>query len=64
MKIADHHTESGRFVTHLERKRRHGRRRPATWSWIVQPTAGSATPVFHRSCDGFDASPGFRRHLA
>jgi nitric-oxide synthase, bacterial len=64
VRIADHHTESERFVTHLERERRHGRRCPANWSWIVPPTAGSTTPVFHRACDDFDASPNFRRHSA
>jgi nitric-oxide synthase, bacterial len=64
VKIADHHTESEHFVTHLERERRHGRGCPANWSWIVPPTAGSTTPVFHRNYDDFDASPNFRRHPA
>ena len=62
VKIADHHTESERFLAHVEQEQRHGRRCPADWSWIVPPTAGSTTPVFHRSYDDFDASPNFRRH--
>ena len=43
---------------------RHGRRCPANSSWIVPPTAGSTTPVFHRAYDDFDASPSFCRHSA
>jgi nitric-oxide synthase len=62
VKIADHHTESELFLAHLEKEQRHGRRCPADWSWIVPPTAGSTTPVFHRYYDDFDASPNFRRH--
>ena len=64
MKIADHHTESERFLKHLGNEQQHGRRCPADWSWIVPPTAGSTTPVFHRCFDDFDASPNFRRHSA
>ena len=62
VKIADHHTESERFLRHVEQEQQHGRRCPATWSWIVPPTAGSTTPVFHRTYDDFDASPNFHRH--
>lgn len=62
VKIADHHTESERFLAHVEKERRHGRACPADWSWIVPPTAGSTTPVFHRYYEDFDASPSFRRH--
>ncbi|WP_370150136.1 nitric oxide synthase oxygenase [Streptacidiphilus sp. EB129] len=47
--MADHHTESARFLAHIERERRCGRPVPADWSWIVPPLSGSATPVFHRS---------------
>jgi len=52
---------AGRFLAHVEQEQRHGRRCPADWSWIVPPTAGSTTPVFHRSYHDFDASPNFRR---
>jgi nitric-oxide synthase, bacterial len=64
VKIADHHTESERFLKHLGNEQQQGRRCPADWSWIVPPTAGSTTPVFHRCFDDFDASPNFRRHRA
>ncbi|WP_084729018.1 nitric oxide synthase oxygenase [Streptacidiphilus neutrinimicus] len=49
--IADHHTESTRFLTHIAREQRHGRVVPADWSWIVPPLSGSATAVFHRYYD-------------
>ena len=60
--IADHHTEAARFLQHVEREERHGRTCPADWTWIVPPAASSATPVFHRYYDDFDASPNFYRH--
>jgi nitric-oxide synthase len=49
--ITDHHTESGRFLTHLAREEAAGRRCPADWSWVVPPLSGSQTPVFHRYYD-------------
>ena len=51
--ITDHHTESVRFLQHMEREERHGRACPADWTWIVPPAASSATPVFHRYLPGF-----------
>jgi nitric-oxide synthase, bacterial len=59
--ITDHHTESVRFLKHLELEERGGRACPADWTWIVPPTASSTTPVFHRYYADFDLSPGFRR---
>lgn len=49
--MADHHTESERFLTHLHREEGAGRRCPADWSWIVPPMSASTTPVFHRYYD-------------
>jgi nitric-oxide synthase, bacterial len=60
--ITDHHTESVRFLKHLEMEERSGRACPADWTWIVPPTAASTTPVFHRYYANFDASPNFYRH--
>jgi nitric-oxide synthase len=54
--MTDHHTESKRFLTHLEREENAGRRCPADWSWIVPPVSGSQTPVFHRYYDEPDDS--------
>jgi nitric-oxide synthase, bacterial len=60
--IADHHTESARFLQHLAREERQGRACPADWTWIVPPAASSATPVFHRYYQNFDQAPNFYRH--
>jgi len=49
--ITDHHTESRRFLLHLENEERASRPVPADWSWIVPPMSASATPVFHRYYD-------------
>ncbi|WP_344172010.1 nitric oxide synthase oxygenase [Kribbella lupini] len=57
--ITDHHTESRRFLVHLEREERAGRRCPADWTWIVPPMSGSQTPVFHRLYDAADQVPNF-----
>lgn len=57
--ITDHHTESRRFLTHLEREEQAGRHCPADWSWIVPPMSGSQTPVFHRYYDADYLVPNF-----
>jgi hypothetical protein len=62
--ITDHHTESARFLQHIDREERHGRTCPADWTWIVPPAASSATPVFHRYYQDFDQTPNFYRHPA
>jgi nitric-oxide synthase len=62
--ITDHHTESVRFLQHVEREERDGRQCPADWTWIVPPAASSATPVFHRYYKDFDQTPNFYRHPA
>lgn len=60
--MTDHHTESQRFLTHLEREEKAGRVCPADWSWIVPPMSGSATPVFHRYYDESTLSPAYVHH--
>ncbi len=60
--LADHHSESRRFLSHVEREERAGRAVPADWTWIVPPVSGAATPVFHRYYDNADARPAFVRH--
>jgi nitric-oxide synthase, bacterial len=62
--ITDHHTESVRFLMHLEMEEQQGRVCPADWTWIVPPSASSATPVFHRYYTEVDQSPNFRRRSA
>ncbi|HEY0637248.1 MAG TPA: nitric oxide synthase oxygenase [Pseudonocardiaceae bacterium] len=57
--ITDHHTESRRFLRHLDREERAGRTCPADWSWIVPPMSASQTPVFHRRYDEADQLPNY-----
>jgi nitric-oxide synthase len=57
--ISDHHTESTRFLKHLEKEERAGRTCPADWSWIVPPMSGALTPVFHRYYDNGRLKPEF-----
>jgi nitric-oxide synthase len=57
--ITDHHTESRRFLIHLEREERAGRQCPADWTWIVPPMSGSQTPVFHRHYEAETQVPNF-----
>ncbi|MEU3338794.1 nitric oxide synthase oxygenase [Streptomyces sp. NPDC006668] len=59
VRISDHHTESRRFLTHLEKEERAGRTVPADWTWIVPPVSGGITPVFHRYYDEADQNPNF-----
>lgn len=56
--MADHHTESERFLTHIAKENAAGRSCPADWSWIVPPMSGGLTPVFHRYYD--EPDPGTR----
>ncbi|MEU9206484.1 nitric oxide synthase oxygenase [Streptomyces sp. NPDC048415] len=61
--ITDHHTESRRFLVHLGREERKGRRVGADWSWIVPPISGSATPVFHRTYEAaVERRPAYVHH--
>ncbi|NGN63934.1 nitric oxide synthase oxygenase [Streptomyces sp. A7024] len=60
--ITDHHTESERFLAHIEREARRGRATSADWSWIVPPLSGSATPVFHRYYDTTERTPAYVHH--
>jgi nitric-oxide synthase, bacterial len=62
--MADHHAESRRFLTHLEREERCGRKVPADWSWIVPPMSGATTPVFHRYYDELELKPAYVHHEA
>lgn len=57
--IADHHTESQRFLLFLEAMARSGRAVPTDWSWVVAPMSASTLPMFHRCYEHFDLSPTF-----
>ena len=60
--VADHHSESNRFLSHIRREERAGRVVPADWTWIVPPVSGAATAVFHRYYDNPELRPAFVRH--
>jgi nitric-oxide synthase len=57
--ITDHHTESHRFLAHLHKEERAGRRCPADWTWIVPPISSAQTPVFHRYYDTGNPLPAY-----
>ena len=57
--ISDHHTESARFLKHVEKEEKAGRTCPADWSWIVPPMSGALTPVYHRYYDNDRLVPEF-----
>jgi nitric-oxide synthase len=59
VKIADHHTESRHFLTHIDKEEKAGRTVPADWTWIVPPLSGGATPVFHLYYTEADQRPNF-----
>lgn len=59
VRVTDHHTESRRFLAHLDREERNGRIVPTDWSWIVPPVSGGITPVYHRYYDEADQRPNF-----
>jgi len=54
--MADHHTESERFLQHVAREAEAGRPCPAEWSWIVPPVSGALTAVYHHYYD--EPQPG------
>ncbi|MFL6114640.1 MAG: nitric oxide synthase oxygenase [Catenulispora sp.] len=60
--IADHHTESHRFLKHVDKEAGAGRGCPAEWSWIVPPLSSGSTAVFHRYYEQVDVRPNFVRH--
>jgi nitric-oxide synthase len=59
VRIADHHTESQRFLAHIRNEEKAGRPVPADWTWIVPPMSGALTPVFHRYYEEMDLRPAF-----
>lgn len=57
--IADHHSESKRFLLFLEAMTRSGDAVPTDWSWVVAPMSASTLPTFHRYYDDFPVTPNF-----
>jgi nitric-oxide synthase len=61
VRIVDHHTMADQFHRYVAARRREGADVNAEWSWMVPPTAASATPVFHETYDPTVVSPNFYR---
>lgn len=57
--IVDHHTASESFMKHLENEQKLRGGCPADWVWIVPPTAGSLTPVFHQEMLYYQLKPSY-----
>ncbi|XP_074603415.1 nitric oxide synthase isoform X1 [Brevipalpus obovatus] len=57
--IVDHHTAAESFMKHLENEQRLRGGCPADWVWIVPPTSGSLTPVFHQEMINYNLKPSF-----
>ena len=57
--IVDHHTAAESFMKHMETETRLRGGCPAEWIWIVPPTSGSLTPVFHQEMINYMLKPSF-----
>ena len=57
--LTTHHDASEQFVKFCQREAKAGRQVTADWSWIVPPSAGSATNVFHMRWDNSVFTPNF-----
>ncbi|XP_045033891.1 nitric oxide synthase-like protein [Daphnia magna] len=57
--IVDHHTASESFMKHMETETRLRGGCPAEWVWIVPPTSGSLTPVFHQEMVCYSLKPSY-----
>ncbi|KAM4705244.1 nitric oxide synthase 3 [Rhinophrynus dorsalis] len=57
--IVDHHAATESFMKHMEHENRLRGGCPADWIWIVPPTSGSLTPVFHQEMVNYHLSPSF-----
>ena len=59
VKIIDHHSASKQFMQFMRQEAKEGREVTADWSWIVPPTAGSTTKVFHTEMQDVIKSPNY-----
>lgn len=57
--IVDHHTASETFMTHLANEQRLRGGCPADWVWLVPPTGGSTTQVFHQEMVNYHLLPNY-----
>ena len=59
VKIIDHHSASKQFMQFMRQEAKEGRDVTADWSWIVPPTSGSTTQVFHTEMEDVTHSPNY-----
>lgn len=57
MTMTDHHTATEAFQQHWETEYRVRGGCPADWVWMVPPTGGSLTPVFHQEMLNYHLKP-------
>ncbi|MBN7809973.1 nitric oxide synthase oxygenase [Algoriphagus sp. H41] len=57
--LVDHHEASEQFLEFCRIEAEKGREVQADWTWIVPPTAGSTTGVFHREWKNEVLEPNF-----
>ena len=59
VKIIDHHSASKQFMQFMRQEAKEGRDVTADWAWIVPPTSGSTTKVFHTEMENSVVSPNY-----
>ena len=59
VKIIDHHSASKQFMQFMRKEAKEGRDVMADWAWIVPPTSGSTTKVFHTEMQDSVLSPNY-----
>lgn len=59
VKIIDHHSASKQFMQFMRQEAKEGRDVMADWAWIVPPTSGSTTKVFHTEMQNSVLSPNY-----
>lgn len=57
--LVDHHNAARQFLKFAEREETEGREVTGDWSWLIPPTASSATEVFHRDWPNTVNTPNY-----
>jgi len=57
--LVDHHTASDQFIKHMQNEHKVRGGCPADWVWIVPPSSGSTTEVFHQEMLNYCLKPSF-----
>eukprot|EP00112_Aurelia_sp_Birch-Aquarium-sp1_P021015 Seg555.10 transcript_id=Seg555.10/GoldUCD/mRNA.D3Y31 product="Nitric oxide synthase inducible" protein_id=Seg555.10/GoldUCD/D3Y31 len=57
--LVDHHTASESFIKHMQNEQKLRGGCPADWVWIVPPSSGSTTEVFHQEMLNYLVKPSY-----